>query len=218
MEQALPENFTVQYLDHLLKGDKAKCSAIVKHYLLLHPSVINLYENLLKVALYEVGVLWEANKISVATEHMATAITESILNELFDQIISKKRLNKKVVVTCVENEDHQIGIKLVADVFEMNGWDSYFLGTGIPNNELVRFIKEIKPDLIAISLTVYFNYSYLLKTIDLLKKEFPELLILIGGQAISRLTDKTLETIENVIILSDLYILDKYVNALNTNN
>ncbi len=218
MEQALHDNFTAQFLDHLLKGDKAKCFALVKHYLSLRPSIIDLYENLLKVSLYEVGELWETNKISVATEHVATAITESIMNELFEQIILINRNSKKAIVTCVENELHQIGIRMVTDVFEMNGWDSYFIGSGIPTNELIRFIKEKQPDILAISSTIYFNYANLQKTVELISTEFPTLQILIGGQAFNRLTDKVNFQTTNAVYVPDLYILDRYIKSLNTND
>ena len=214
----VPEKIAKDYLDSLLKGNRASCSLIAKEVLAVNPSITDLYEEVFKVSLYEVGRLWETNKISVATEHMATAITEGILNELFEQIISKKRWNKKVVVACVEKEQHQVGIKMVADVFEMNGWESFFLGTGIPNNELVRFIRDTKPDLIAVSLSVYFNYSNFLKILEILRKKFPDIQILIGGQAFNLVPTKMLEDLGNVILLPNLYLLEKFIQSLNTNH
>jgi methanogenic corrinoid protein MtbC1 len=206
------------FLENLLKGNRANCSTIVKQYLALNPSIIDLYEQILKVSLYNVGLLWETNKITVATEHLATAITEGILNELFEQIISNKRLNKKVMVTCVEKEQHQVGIKMVADVFEMNGWESFFLGTGVPSNELIKFIHQVKPDLLAISLSVYFNFTNLLKLLNIIKKEFPTLQIIVGGQAFNRMSNSKIEEMENVVLLSDLYLLEKFIKALNNDN
>lgn len=204
------------FLENLLKGDRAACSVIVRQYLFYNTSIMDLYENILKKALYEVGILWETNKISVATEHMCTAITEAILNELLFQIISSKSYNKKVIVACVENEQHQVGIKMVADVFEMNGWESVFLGTGIPTNELIRFIHEQNPDILAISLSVYFNYSNLLQMLQVIISTFPNLHILVGGQALSRSIEPGLKDMANVKIIPDLYVLDKYIKALNS--
>lgn len=163
MASTTPDQIVQCYLDNLLEGNRLACSAISRQFLVENSSIKDLYEDVFKVSLYQVGRLWETNKISVATEHLCTAITEGILNELFEQIISTKRYNKKVVVACVDKEQHQVGIKMVADIFEMNGWESFFLGTGIPVSELVKFIDEVKPDVVAISLTVYFNYPNLLK-------------------------------------------------------
>lgn len=217
MNESIKTEIASIFLDNLLKGNRANCSTIVKQYLALNPSIMDLYEHILKSSLYTVGLLWETNRISVASEHLATAIVESILNEHFEQLISKKRLNKKVVVLCVENEQHQVGIKMVADVFEMNGWESFFLGTGVPTNELIKFIHEVKPDLIAISLSLYFNYSNLLTMIKKIKAEFPILQLIVGGQAFNHASNSTIVEMENVVLLSDLYLLEKFIKMLNAN-
>ena len=203
MEVSDSHDFSALYLENLLQGNRQNCSAIVKQYLGQNPSFLQLYEEVFKVALYEVGRLWETNHISVATEHMATAITEGILNEYFEQIISKTRLNRKVVVACAENEKHQVGVKMVADTFEMHGWESFFLGTGIPLEELIRYIHEVKPDLIAISLSVYFNFANLNKMLHKLREEFPELQIIIGGQAFKHLSIDMISKVGNVVILNE---------------
>ena len=215
MNEGTFENFTKEFLEFLLKGNRFACSDIAHKFLLLNPSITNLYEEVFKEALYEVGRLWETNKISVASEHVATAITEGILNELFEQLISKTRSTRKVVVACVDKEQHQVGIKMVADVFEMKGWETFFLGTGIPNNELARYINRIKPDLLAISLTVYFNFTHLLTMLELVRKEFPELQIIIGGQAFKHVSGELIERLGNVILLSDLYLLGKFIDKYN---
>jgi MerR family transcriptional regulator, light-induced transcriptional regulator len=217
MEAAKVDSITNDFLQNLLKGNRANCSSIARQYLEKNPSIKDLYEEVFKVSLYEVGRLWETNQITVATEHLATAITEGILNELFEQIITKNKVNKKVVVACVQNEQHQVGIKMVADVFEMKGWESFFLGTGIPTSELVKFIHEIQPDILAISLSVYFNFANLLKMLEILRSEFPDLQIILGGQAFTRASEDTLLRMGNVVLLTDLYLLEKYIDSINTN-
>lgn len=215
MEKSDSIDFSTKYLENLLQGNRQNCSAIARQYLSVNPSFLDLYEEVFKVSLYEIGLLWETNKISVATEHLATAITEGILNEYFEQIISKAKQNRKVVVACVENEQHQVGVKMVADTFEMLGWESFFLGTGIPVQELIRYIHKVKPDLLAISLTVYFNFTNLVKMLTSIRNDFPELKIVVGGQAFSRISGETVNKIGNVVFLSDLYLLKKYVELLN---
>lgn len=207
--------FSNDFLTNLLIANRRECSAIAHRFLNENNSVNDLYEKVIKVALYEVGKLWEQNRISVASEHLATAITEGILNELFEQIISAKRVNKKVVLTCVENEKHQVGIKMVADVFEMNGWESYFLGTGIPDGELIRYIHEISPDILAVSLSLYFNYPILSRTLKTVRAEFPELLIIVGGQAFNHLSNEDFQKEHQIVFLPDLYLLGQFVKSIN---
>ena len=82
MEATGSYDFSAKYLENLLQGNRLNCSAIAKQYLAQNPSFLQLYEEVFKVALYEMGRLWETNQLSVATKHMATAITERIRNLL----------------------------------------------------------------------------------------------------------------------------------------
>ncbi len=171
------------FLLALINGDRKQSFWFVDQYLKKNISVKELYEHYIKETLYRIGELWEQNKISVATEHLATAITESILNSLFDKIVSENRLGKTAIVACVENEYHQVGIKMIADIFEMNGWDTYFLGANIPLQELVDFAKNKKPDIFALSLSIYFHLPILEKMITNITEVFPNTPIMVGGQA-----------------------------------
>ena len=190
------------------------CSTIAKNFLAENPSIKDLYEDVFKEALYEVGRLWEANKITVATEHLATAITEGILNELYGELDIPEKSTHKVVLACVDGESHQVGVKMVADVFEMNGWESYFLGTGIPITELVKFIQQKEPTVVAISLSIFFNYRNLVEMIAVLKSEFPNLTIIVGGQGFLHRKEGSFEKVDDIKYISDLYELDTYLKTI----
>ncbi len=204
-------NYSNSLLDKLINGRRKESSHLAHTFLSENKTITELYEEVIKPALYKVGILWEKNKISVATEHMATAITEGILNELYDSIYNGKNNDHRVVVACVENELHQVGIKMVADTFEAHGWESFFLGTGIPLNELIDFIKESKPKILAISLSVYYNYANLIKMLTKIKEEYPDLEILIGGQAFNYSEKDITNKFSNLKVIKNLYDLNKYI-------
>ena len=217
MNESLAKNIQKEFLKALISGNRSKCSELSKIYLNNDDSIKVLYETIIKKSLYEVGELWEYNKISVATEHLASAIVEGILNEFYFKIISGHKINKTVVVSCVENEFHQIGIKMISDVFEMNGWNAYFLGANTPTNELISFAKAIKPDIFAISLSIYFHLPILEKMIPIIRKEFPELPILVGGQAFRHGGQEILLKYENVIYKPDLNSTELFIKNFNQN-
>lgn len=193
-----------KFLEALLAGQHSTCSDLVHSFLAKQISIKELYENIIKRAMYDVGELWEYSKISVATEHLASAIVASILNQLYTEIVSKEKINKTVIATCVENEFHQIGIKMICDIFEMNGWNALFLGSSTPISELIGFIKLKKPDLLAISLSLFFNLPSLEKMIQHVQKEFPDLPILVGGQAFQHGGIEILMKYKNVEYKPDL--------------
>ncbi len=170
------------YFSALIAGDRAKCTSIVKGLIEEEVSVQDLYLQLFQASMYEVGKLWENNKISVAVEHMATAITEGLLNLVYPIIFSAEHIGKSAIITCVPKEYHQIGAKMVADIFELNGWDGYFLGANTPTEELLRMVEDKQPDLLGLSMSLYFSLGALEKTIQMVQSTYPQLDILVGGQ------------------------------------
>lgn len=213
-ENAVPYSHK-NLLDFLLSGNHLKCSELVQGYLDNKITINELYENIIKKALYDIGEQWEFNKISVASEHLASAIVEAILNGQDHKTVSKNKVNKSIIVTCVENEFHQIGIKMVGNVFEMNGWNVNFLGANTPTQDLISFTKTTNPDLIAISLSLYFNLPVLENMLQLLNKELPNLKILIGGQAFRHGGQHILSRYQNTTYLPDLYSTELFIKNLN---
>lgn len=200
-----------RYLKDLLSGNHAGCASVVEQSVKSKTPVRRIYADLFQRSLYEVGELWEFNKISVAVEHVATAVTEGIMNRLYSEIISPKRAGKKAVVASVENELHQVGAKMVADMFEMGGWDAYYLGANTPTYELVRFVHETGPDVIGLSLSVFFHMEYLENMITTLGKEFETIEILVGGQAFRQGGAEFMDSYPMVTHISSLDELENWI-------
>ena len=88
------------YFPALLSGSRVTCNGMVKELLASGTPVKEIYIRLFQRSMYEVGALWEQNKISVATEHMCTGITDSLVNLCYPAIFSADHLGKKAVITC----------------------------------------------------------------------------------------------------------------------
>ena len=199
------------FLETLLLGDKKLASKLIHEQINNGLSIKQVYEEIIKIALYDVGELWEFNKISVATEHLASAIVESILNEIYPLLISSTSIEKTVFLSCVEKEYHQIGIKMVSDIFETHGWNTFFLGANTPTKDLIDFAKNIKPDVISISLSIYSHLPILERMIQEFRKAFPHLTIIVGGQAFRKGGSEMLDAYPNVEFLADLSHLENYL-------
>jgi methanogenic corrinoid protein MtbC1 len=171
------------YLSALLAGRRSECRQTVQGLLDAGIDLKELYGQLFQRSMYRVGELWETNQISVANEHLATSITESLLNLCYPAVFGTERVGKKAVISCGANEFHQVGGKMVADIFELNGWDGYFLGANTPPEDMARFIQEIQPDLVGLSLSILSNIDHLKTSIEAVKTHFPNMDLIIGGQA-----------------------------------
>jgi methanogenic corrinoid protein MtbC1 len=179
----LAENFA-PFLDALIAGDRHTCTRITDREMEKATPVISLYADLYQPALYRIGELWSANRVSVATEHMATAITEGLLNRIYPHLISPRRNGRKAVLATLEDELHQVGVKMAADVFEMHAWDSVLPGAGRPSGELLQLVQNERPDLVGLSFSIFFHLDTLERMLGSLRAEYPDLPIIVGGQGL----------------------------------
>jgi methanogenic corrinoid protein MtbC1 len=157
------------YLKALLKADRNGAYDIIMKLLAKTEAVKNIYFNLFQPVQYEVGRLWQTNQISVAQEHYCTAATQMIMSQLYPQIFSTRRIGKKMLATSVSTELHELGIRMVADMFELEGWDTYYLGANTPPKSIIKAIEEFQPQLVAISATMIFNLKHMRELIETIK-------------------------------------------------
>lgn len=196
------------YKMKLMEGNRAECMTIIKNLLNQNIPVRDLYVLLFQRSLYDVGTLWETNKISVAVEHLCTSITEGLISLTYPHVFAAEHIGKKVVITCTPGENHQVGARIVADYFELNGWNSYFLGPNTPYDTLVDYIHKNNPDLLAVSLSVYFHLNSVRELVTSVSKEFPELKIIVGGQGFNWGGDNAFVSLKNVQVVKNLDELD----------
>lgn len=183
MTIGIDEGTYERYLTSLLAGNRMECARIVEDLVAAGTELKVLYTELFQRSQYQVGELWEHQRVSVAVEHLATAITERMLTLVQAQAFSRPSVDRTIVIACVADEFHQLGGRMVADLCELRGWRGYFLGANTPLADLLQLIEERRPQLVGFSLSVYFNLPALLKALAAVSARYPELPILVGGQA-----------------------------------
>jgi methanogenic corrinoid protein MtbC1 len=119
----------------------------------------------IEAAQHRIGVLWQENRISVAQEHVATAISQLVLAHLYPELPREPPNGKQVLVACVEGEQHDMGARVAADFFEMAGFDVRFLGASVPRDALLAMIRDSAPDLLLLSATMTFHLPLLRDTV-----------------------------------------------------
>lgn len=208
----ITEDLYHSYLKSLLAGNKDECLQMVTTLLENKITIRDLYVQLFQKSLYKVGELWEMNEISVAREHLITVITESLLSATYPYLFTGEQTAKKAIISCTANEYHQLGGKMVADIFELHGWDAYFLGANTPPGELLSLIDEIKPDLIGLSVAIYFNIPFLKTTLETIRAHYHNLDILVGGHAFVYGGTEVVKKISGTNYLESLQNLEENLN------
>jgi methanogenic corrinoid protein MtbC1 len=169
-------------------------------------SIPGIYVDVLQEALYEMGRLWEQNRITVADEHMGTAITQYVMSNLYEQMEVTGEQSGKAVITVVQGELHQVGANMVADVLEADGWDVMFLGTNVPKEEVLQAIRRHGANLVGISSTVFFNLPLVMNLVEAIRSEFSDNppRIILGGGTFRMLTELP-PALEGCMVARDIY-------------
>lgn len=148
-------------------------------------TVTQLQVDVIQAAQREIGRMWQQNRISIAQEHMATAISQVVMSRLFEEGMPEEPLGRKVLVACVEGEMHEFPARLVSDFLELAGFEVRYLGANVPVHDLARMVREERPHLLALSVTMSFNASALREAVERVRAEWPRLPILVGGHALA---------------------------------
>lgn len=160
VDQAGPlAGLTQQYLELVLEGKRRLASQLILNAVESGLSVKRVYLNVLQCAQREIGRLWQTNQISVAEEHYCTAVTQLIISQLYPRIFATKRKDRRLVATCVAGELHELGMRMVADFFEMEGWDTFYLGANTPTSDVVQSVVKHEADVLGVSATIPFHVS-----------------------------------------------------------
>jgi len=183
------------YLVHLLERHQSKAVEVLIEAVQSGKSVAEVYESVISPALAEVGRLWHINEATVADEHYVTTATQNAMAVLRTRLPQAASNGKRALAASVGGDLHDVGIRMVADLLESEGWQVDCLGANMPTGDLVEHaVDEIgRPrfDLIAISASTALAVRSVASAIDALRAASPEreLRIMVGGGPFSLVPD-----------------------------
>jgi MerR family transcriptional regulator, light-induced transcriptional regulator len=170
------------YVEALRARDAAGARAAVEAALAAGASVPDVYLDILQPALYEVGHEWAAGAIDVAREHYATTVTLTVLGALGPRMRSAPKDGRLAVVSGSPEERHAVGVQMVADFLESDGWEVLNLGASTPAADLARLVDAEQPDVVALSTSTPAGLPGTAAAVTALAALRPRPLVVLGGQ------------------------------------
>ena len=90
--------------------------------------------------------MWERGEVSVAEEHLATALATRVVARSAGAAAPPGGPGRpRILLACLAGEFHDVGIRLLSDVARESGWDAESLGANVPRESLVRFVAQRRP-------------------------------------------------------------------------
>ncbi len=182
-------NVRKAFLDALLTNQTRKAHDVVEEARQEGIPLTDIYEKVLAKSMHEVGELWHRNIITVDKEHYATSVTQSVMSSFYDEIFESPRKTKVLLSCAVGSELHEMGIRMLSDLFEYKGWDTYYLGAALPEPSVLKSIGENKPDLVALSVTMAPYLAVCENIVKAIQENYPAVKIAVGGQAFVNTTE-----------------------------
>ena len=151
--------------------------------------VTDLYFQVLTPALNSMTCPFPDKNICIWKEHIKTAIVRTIVECCYPYVLKKRDSlspeNKgTAVILCPPEEYHDLGARMAADFFTICGYETIYIGSNTPFHDFYNAVDYIKPQVIGISVSNFYNLVVTKKIVaDLKSKVGDEVLIVVGGNA-----------------------------------
>ena len=185
------ESLRVQLDAALEEYDRAEAVALV------HRAVDNgeldimtLYRLVLAPILDDIGAAWSEGRERVWQEHFATSTVVTIIESLYPKVRAlaahAEPCGSTAVLAAPSEEHHVVGVRMVADHFELAGWRVVYLGADTPEEEIRAAVTSIPADALVMSASTHLQRLELRHIADQLRDELPGIRIWVGGAAFAR--------------------------------
>jgi MerR family transcriptional regulator, light-induced transcriptional regulator len=181
-----PSEVSQAFLVAALAGDRYLARAAIMDAYETGMPLVDLFDSVLRPALYEIGQQWAAGNISVSQEHEVTALVRDILGELASRLPDVTEPHGVLVAACVPGELHDLGLRMTACQFQAQGYTVHFLGADVPVEAILHAVRVRRASVLLLSATQEHHLAALEATLRAIKtlpgEQRPR--VLVGGQAV----------------------------------
>jgi methanogenic corrinoid protein MtbC1 len=196
----------VKLFEALSNGNLQRAISIYKNYCKGYDTA-DFYEDILKPLMYQVGELWQQNKIDVATEHVCSNVTRGLVQAIIDETTSSTRRNETILLCSPEGEQHNLGCCVIESVLLSRGYKVLNASPSAPSDSIMGYIRNAEFDTILISVTLLENMGSAKRLVRSIRA-VSSTPILIGGQALLKVKDERKDDIisSNVHVMQNVHL------------
>jgi MerR family transcriptional regulator, light-induced transcriptional regulator len=170
----------------LRAADGRGAEAIAREAMRNGLTVAGVHTRVVAPAMYWIGELWERNLITVAEEHLATAIAHRVIAAIYLSTgIVPPVSRETVVLAAPAGQHHGLGLRMAADVLETAGFAVIYLGTDVPADALAAAVAEHQPAVVGLSLTMQWGADAATQAMAAVTGAAPDAVVIVGGQGVA---------------------------------
>ena len=170
-----------KFFDALIMGDKIKPTEIFDQFTTTN-ELGQFYRKIFIPSMTKIGDLWEAKKLGVAAEHVASNVAQNLIKNISEKNKSNGKKGK-ILITTPPGENHTIGCSVLESFLQNRGFTVFNLSPSTPTQHLIDFMKSSKPNSIVISITLEDNMKSGQRLVNKIREVSKKIPIFVGGQA-----------------------------------
>ena len=154
-------------------------------------SAHKILEEGLSKGLDRVGELFERKEYFLSELMVASYIMEGAMKVIENKLKSEAGdggRRGRVVFGTVEGDFHFIGKNIAISLLQASGYEIFDLGEDVPSEVFVEKVREVKPDIVALSALLLTTVSGIGEVVEALKRESlrDQVFVMIGGRPTSQ--------------------------------
>lgn len=165
----------------LTEGNIEECVLIYEEYLKIF-NAADFFDRILRPVMHDIGEDWAKGNISIATEHVASNIAQTLVKIIMNKVVASKNKKKKILICVPVGEEHHLGCDVLETYLSIKGFKVFNMGTSVPSESILSFIDSNKPNVVFVSITIEDNISAGQRLVKKIKSQH-NIPILIGGYA-----------------------------------
>ena len=132
--------------------------------------------------------LYRNDQMSNLAYNYATRLLRHLIDQMQLRLKQSERRNTKVLVVSGSDQSEELSAQIASDLLEADGYDVFYAGGGIANDEIIEQIGELNADRLVIFGAVPSMVPHTRQLIDRLHEigVCPHLQIIVGGGVFNR--------------------------------
>jgi DNA-binding transcriptional MerR regulator/methylmalonyl-CoA mutase cobalamin-binding subunit len=148
-------------------------------------------EAIVPMLMRRIGDEWEAGRLAIPHEHLASAVVLTILLESV-RVVPETPGAPRLLVATPAGEHHVVGAALIAAAAALDGWSILFLGADVPAVDLVLAAKGVRA--VALSLVHPRDAAHAVREVRQVRASLPlGVRMIVGGASATYLRDELSE-------------------------
>lgn len=172
----------------LISGDRIGARSVVAEALNHGATAEELAHQIYWPLLEMLGTLYRQDQLSTLAHHYAVRMLRSLIDQAQGGYAQKDRRGRSVLLFCGTAEADELSAQMVADIAEADGYDMFFGGGGVANDEILAEVGERRPDILLMFASAAPDAPNIRQLIDTIREvgACPQMQIVVGGGVFNR--------------------------------